>query len=132
MDITFDTGWTMERFLRWAFEPRELAYMAVDIDLARRSTELLPGAPDTEQIRRRLALLTRAIRASADARLLLDEADLADGLAGMLEAGRFEPWMVDQLRGGYAVLEAMIRRRLLHMGRLRWPVAGDARLDAAA
>jgi hypothetical protein len=132
MKITCDTGWTMEEFLRWAFGSRELAYLAVDIDLARRSTELLAVAPHPEEIRRRFAILTRAIRASADARLLWNEAGLADGLAGLLEAERFEPWMVARLRGGYALLETLIRGRLLHKGKLLSPFAGSAALSAAA
>ncbi len=113
--VAYDTGWTMEAFVRWAFGPRHLAYLAVDVDLARRSADLLAGAPEREDIRRRLALLTRAIQATADARFLHQEADLAAALADLLQARQFERWMVERIRGGYALLDRMIRERLVEM-----------------
>lgn len=104
--------------MRWAFGPRYLAYLAVDVDLARRSAQLLEAAPQPEEIRRRLVVLTRGIQAAADARFLHAEADAASGLVRLLKAQRFEPWMSDQLRDGYARLEDMIRRRLVRMALL--------------
>lgn len=129
--VAYDTGWTMEAFVRWAFGPRHLAYLAVDVDLARRSADLLAGAPEREDIRRRLALLTRAIQAAADARFLHREADLSAALADLLQARRFEGWMVERIRGGYALLDRMIRGRLVEMAVLLRRSAAET-LTAAA
>ncbi len=129
--VAYDTGWTMEAFVRWAFGPRHLAYLAVDVDLARRSADLLAGAPEREDIRRRLALLTRAIQATADARFLHREVDLAAALADLLQARRFEGWMVERIRGGYALLDRMIRGRLVEMAVLLRRSAAET-LTAAA
>jgi hypothetical protein len=118
MKTAYDTGWTMEAFVRWAFGPRHLAYLAVDVDLARRSAQLLANAPEPAEIRRRLLALTRNIESTADARFLHAEADLARGLVRLLKARRFEQWMCDQLREGFARLELMVRRRLVRLALL--------------
>lgn len=109
----------MEAFVRWAFGPRYLAYLAVDVDLARRSAQLLETAPEPQEIRRRLLQLTRSIEGAADARLLHAEADLAGGLRRMLQAQRFDSWMVAQLREGFGRLEDMVHRRLVRMAVLQ-------------
>ena len=131
MDTTYDPGWTMEGFVRWAFGPRHLAYLAVDVDLARRSTDLLVHAREPREVRRRLALLTRAIQATADAHFLRDEAELAGALADLLQAQRFEPWMLERLRDGYAFLERMISGRLAKLGQVLRRSSRRAPLNAA-
>ena len=119
METTYDTGWTMEAFVRWAFGPRHLAYLAADVDLAQRSAQLLENAPQPAEIRRRLLALTRNIQTAADTRFLHDEADVAGGLVRLLQARRIEPWMSGELRSGYARLAHMISRRLVHMALLQ-------------
>ena len=108
----------MDAFMRWAFGPRHLAYLAVDVDLARRSAQLLSNAPQPGEIRRRLLALTRSIQSAADARFLHAEADVAGGLMQLLQARRFETWMSDDLREGFARLERMISQRLVRMALL--------------
>ncbi len=132
MRAAYDTGWTMDEFVRWAFGPRHLAYLALDADLARRSAALLEGAPDGEEIRRRLGKLARALEVAAEARFLREEADLASSLARLLEAERFEPWMLERIGSGFAALQRMIRRRLLQMALLLRRDSGPGPLSAAA
>jgi hypothetical protein len=119
METMYDTGWTMDAFVRWAFGPRHLAYLAADVDLAQRGAQLLENAPEPAEIRRRLLTLTRAIQTAADARFLHTEADVAGGLVRLLQASRIEPWMGGELRSGYARLARMISRRLVHMALLQ-------------
>jgi hypothetical protein len=132
MNLAHETGWTMDTFVRWAFGPRSLAYLAVDVDLAQRSAALLERGERRDETRRRLALLTRAIEATADAHFLQAEGHLAGILAGLLEAQHFEPWMLARLRTGYASLERMVAQRLATMGLLLRRSSGGVRLSAAA
>ena len=121
----------METFVRWAFGPRHLAYLAADVDLAWRSAQLLEAAPEPMEIRRRLLHLSRIIQAAADARFLYAEADLAGGLERLLRADRVEPWMSRQLRDGYAQLARMISRRLVRMALIERRAAPFAVSSAA-
>jgi hypothetical protein len=113
-----DSGWTMESFLRWTCGPRALAYLAVDVDLARRSVALLSTTRNKSEIGRLLALLARRIQGQAERCWLRSEGELAGAIAAILSGPTLEAWKVEQVRLEFAELDRRVRSRLAHAAKL--------------
>lgn len=109
---TYDTGWTMDRFVDWTFGPRVLKDAARLIREIEAGLDALQRNPEDPALRRSLARWMMALRDRADAHHLRTEADVAASLVVLSGTRADMPALAGDLRDGLRVIAAGIGRRL--------------------
>jgi hypothetical protein len=109
---TYDTGWTMDRFVDWTFGPRGLKDAARLVRDIERGLDALQRNPEDPALRRSLARWMMALRDRADTHHLSTEADVAASLVVRSSSAGDLPALARDLRAGLRMIAAGIGRRL--------------------
>ena len=119
-----DSGWTMDKFLHWAFGPDRVFEAARLVHQAQSLTEALLEAPADEELRGTLSLQLLSLRNVAGEHRWREEGDIAAALARLPRGPDDVALVVHQLRDGLHALERLMRARLAAAITLTLPWTG--------
>ena len=106
------TGWTMKRFVQWAFGPGPLFEAAKLLHQAEYAVEALRKEPGDPEMHRALARTLHALREAADANHWTEEGNTFAHLYRMLLWPADPAGLVRPMRAGLFAAEQKLRNRL--------------------
>lgn len=109
-----ESGWTMDRFIEWAFGPERVFEVIARVEEAQRVTERLIETPGDAGLRRTLHVDLRGLRDTADANRWVHEGDVAAAIVRLpVSSGDARATML-RVRAWLRSLERLVRGRLAH------------------